>query len=296
MTYTYTLYDLTLAVPFPCPMLTPAPTGAKPDVTVVEGLVPRSLPAPVMKERTWQAAPGIFLFRGGRRAGRFLVEGGQRITMERNPAAEDELLCAFLITSVMAALLRQRGLLVLHANVADTPRGAIAISGESGSGKSTTQAALLAHGCRMLSDDVTVLRLEPDGTVVALPGVHKMNLCEDAAIKLGHDVTRLARNPLMGIKVLVPVAPGDSMTVPVALKKIYLISRHAGEELIVTPLAGFEKFAALQECIYGPQFTEEMPGLFSLVTALTQQVDVFGLQRPAHGCSVNKVVEAILHD
>jgi hypothetical protein len=293
--YTYSIYDLTLVVPFPCPMLIPAPDGAVPDVTVVEGPVPRSLPAPVMKERTWQAAPGLFLFRGGLRAGRFLVEGGGRIILERNPAAEDELLCALLISSVLAALLRQRGLLVLHANVAVTPRGAIAIAGESGSGKSTTQAALLTCGYRMLADDVTVLRLELDGTVTALPGIPKMNLCEDAAIKLGHDVANLPRNPLMGIKVLVPVAPGDITTVAVPLKKIYLINRHSGEGLIITPLVGVEKFAALQECIYGPQFPEEMPGLFPLVTAVAEQVDIIRLQRPSRGCSVNKVVEAILH-
>jgi len=296
MNHTYTIYDLTLKVPFSCPMLIPAQAGAVPDVTVVEGPVPRSLPSTVMKEPAWQASPGLFLFRGGHRAGRFLVEGGNRITLERNPEAEDELLCAFLVTTVMAALLRQRGLLVLHANVAVTPCGAIAISGESGSGKSTTQAALLKQGCRMLADDVTVLRLEKDGTVVALPGVPKMNLCEDAAIKLGHDVTLLPRNPLMGIKVLVPVASSDSVTVPVPLTKIYLISKQPGDDMILTHLAGVEKFAALQECIYGPQFTEEMPGIFSLLTILTQQVDICRLQRPARGCSVNKVVEAILHD
>jgi hypothetical protein len=295
LTYTYTIYDLTLNVPFPCPMLTSAPIGVSPDVVVIEGQVPHSLKVPIIKDRSWQAVPGLFLFRGGNRAGRFLVEGGQRITLERNPSAEDELLCALLITTVMAALLRQRGLLVLHANVAVTSRGAIAISGESGSGKSTTQAALMAHGCKMLTDDVTVLRLEPDGRVVALPGVPKMNLCEDAAINLGHDVACLPRNPLMGSKVIVSVAPSNSVTEPTPLNSIYIINRHPGKSLIVTLLAGVEKFTALQDCIYGPQFVEELPGLFSLLSAITDQVSIFDLQRPAHGYSVNKVVEAILH-
>ena len=191
--------------------------------------------------------------------------------------------------------MRQRGMLVLHANVVVTPHGALAISGESGAGKSTTQAALLKRGCRMLSDDVTVLRLDPDGTVVALPGVAKMNLCEDAAIKLGHDVSLLSRNPLLGLKVIVPVAPAESMSEPVSLKKIYLINRHHGEGLIIKRLSGMEKFAALQECIYGPQLPEEVPALFPLVAALNQQVDIISLHRPVRGCSVNKVAEAILH-
>jgi hypothetical protein len=224
-----------------------------------------------------------------------LVEEGQKITLFRNPAAEDELLCALLITTVMAVLLSQRGLLVLHANVVVSPQGAIAISGDSGAGKSTTQAAMLAHGCRMLADDVTVLQMESDGTIVALPGIPKMNLCEDAAIRLGHDVSRLQRNPLMGIKVMVPVSQNDCEPLPVPLKKIYLIKKHPGKGLILTPLNGYEKFTALQECIYGPQFPEQQTRIFPLVNALTQQIDIITLQRPIHGCSVNQVVEAILN-
>lgn len=296
MNYIYSLYNITLAVPFPCPMLTLAATGAVPDVTVVEAQVPRNLPVVLMKDRAWQTAPGQFLLRGGARAGRFLVEDGLKITLERNPDAEEELLCALLITTVMAALLRQRELLVLHANVAVTQHGAIAIAGESGSGKSTTQAALLKRGYPMLADDVTVLQQNPEGTVIALPGVPKMNLCVDAAMNLGHDVVNLSRNPLMGTKVIVPVAECDCVTDALPLKTIFLISRHTGESLIINRLNGIGKFAALQDCIYGPQLPEEAAELFPLVKSVTEQVKIITIQRPFRGCSVDQVVEAILNN
>lgn len=295
MTYTYTLYGLTLSVPFRCTILPLAPANAVPDITIVEGSVPRNLVAPKIAVQNWEADPGCFLLRGGRLAGRFLVENGQKITLHRNPAAEDELLCANLTTGVIAALLCQRGQLVLHANVVMTPRGAVAISGESGAGKSTTQAALLARGCQMISDDVTVLRLESDGQVMVLPGVSKINLCEDAAIKLGHDICGLQRNPLLNFKVIIPVDHCKMVTVPFPLKGLYLLNRHPGKGMNIKPLTGAEKFLGLQGCIYGPLFPEEHPGMFSCLRALAEQVDMIRIERPATGCSVSKVAEAILH-
>jgi hypothetical protein len=295
MTYTYTLYGITLSVPFPCPALTTAPAGTVPDVAVVEGPVPRTLPESMVDGPNWQASPGVFLFRGGRNSGRFLVEGGERITLIRNPAAEEKRLCAHLLAAVMAALLRQRGLLVLHANVAITPSGAVAISGGTGAGKSTTQAVLLARGCRMVTDDITVLGLGQDGRVIALPGVVKMNLCEDAAARLGHDVASLPRNLLRSIKVIVPVVPDDILDEPVPLKTIYLLNCHEGSELNVTPLAGVDKFSTLQECIYGPLFPEEHHGLFPLVSAVATQVEIVRIDRPKGRWSANEIAERILH-
>ena len=61
MNYLYSIYSLTIAVPFPCPMLNLAPPDTEPDITVFEGLVPRTLPMPAMEERAWQVAPDVYL-------------------------------------------------------------------------------------------------------------------------------------------------------------------------------------------------------------------------------------------
>ena len=295
MNYLYTLYGITISVPFPCPMLTASQTEIKPDVTLVLGEVPRNLTGLAMKEGpNWQATHGKFLLRCGQRAGRFLIENGELITLQRNPSAEEELLCSLLSTSVIAVLLHQRGYLVLHANVVITPHGAIAISGESGTGKSTTQAALLARGCKMLTDDVTVLCLNESGVVVALPGIPKMNLCEDTAVMFGHNIAELPRNPLLCIKVIAPVAPLDMFTEVVPIKAIYYLSFHSEKKVQAAHLAGTEKFAALQECIYGPQFPEELLGIFPLKTALISQIEIVSIKRPITGWSLEEVVEAIL--
>ena len=68
MSYTYHAYGLTIRVPFACPALTPPVTGsvaAAVDVVVQERPVPRRLRAPQAGEASWDAAPGLFLLRGG---------------------------------------------------------------------------------------------------------------------------------------------------------------------------------------------------------------------------------------
>jgi len=295
MIYQYSLYELTMQLTFPCPALTAAPADAVADVQMIEGDVPRELPGAVVEGENYQAAPGRFLLRGGLRAGRFLVENGRTITLQRNAAVEESRLAAHFLSSVLAATLRQRGLIVLHANAAVTPCGAVVISGESGAGKSTTLAALLARGCSMLADDITVLRMGKDNIVKVVPGLSKLNLCEDAAYRLGHNVEELPRNLLRRIKVVVP-AKNRLVTKPAPLDSIYLLKKSANKALHVTMLNGADKFAAVQECIYGPLFQEEHSSRFDMLAAIANQATIYRLERPASHWSVDEIAGVICHD
>jgi hypothetical protein len=82
---------------------------------------------------------------------------------------------------------------------------------------------------------------------------------------------------------------------PVPLKSLYLLHCHPGKSLNVITLLGAEKFNAQQECIYGPLFPEEHQDLFATISALAEQVDMIRIERPASGCSMDLVAEAILH-
>jgi len=289
----YSIYGINISIPFECPRLQLAPEGTVPDLIIEEGCVPFSLTDPVANINNWQAKPGQFLLRGGRRSGRFLVENGNRIVLQKNPGAESERLFISLSTGVLAALFCQRGQLVLHASVVTTPRGAIAISGESGVGKSTAQATLLTRGCRMLTDDVTVLNTSENGQILALPGISKINLCDDAIIKLGIRIESLQRNPLRIIKAILPVSQDRMIMEPVPLRELYLLRKYSGKWLRISQTVGADKFTLLQECLYGPLFPEEHPGMFSTISALADQIELKILERPMHGCSVEEVAEAI---
>ena len=294
MTYTYTVYGITIRTPFACKVLPPAAPEASPDVTVVEGEVPIQLTAPVAEEDRWQAEPGKFLYRGGRRAGRFLVEGGDRVTLQRASQSEDEMLAFAFLDFVLAAILRQRGLLVLHANAALTPNGAVAISGESGAGKSTLLTALLQQGCAMISDDITVLHLGAGGQIETLPGIPQMHITEDTAQNLKYDISNFPRYPWRRMKAAVPLHH-QMAAHPAPLRALYVLEKQHIDEVCARTLNGAEKFSAVQSCVYGPLLPDEHPAIFPLFSALTEQVAVYHVARPHTRWSVSDVTKIILH-
>jgi hypothetical protein len=293
MNYHYYAYGLTVRLPFPCAPLPLAPKGTVPDVIIEDGLVHRQLTTPTAKGDCWQAEPGRFLWLGGRHAGRFMVEGGNQVILQRSPAAETAMLACHFLGAVLGAVLRHRVFLVLHANAAVTPTGAVTIAGESGAGKSTTLAALLRRGCPMLSDDITALRLGPDGRVETLPGVPQLHLTEDSALVLNQDICGLPRYPWRRMKVAIPAQTMMSAA-PAPLRALYLLQITPTEDLSITSLTGAEKFNALLECIYGPLLSQDHPELFPIVAAFTAQVVVFRVERPAHRWTIDQVVDSII--
>lgn len=290
--YGYTAYGITFEVPFRCHGLTATAPGIPAEVVVRDGTVSRALDAPVASDQRWDIAPGQFLLRGGRRAGRFLVRDGS-VTLERNPAAEEGVVARCFTEEVLPVVLRQRGLLVLHANAAVTPRGVVAIAGESGAGKSTTLAALLERGCAMLADDITALHLTPEGHLEVRPGVGRVSLTEAAVDGLGYRLHPGLDRSWRPTKSA--LATRESMAGNAGrLSAVYVLSTHDGPEARLLPLAGLEKFDAVQRCIYGPMLPGEHPGAFPLIQAFMRAVDVYRLQRPANGWTVPEVADVIL--
>jgi len=300
MTYTYEFFGLTLSLPFLCPFLPETKNDSEPDVTLTCGQVPNELSDAVATNDTWeigycwQAAPGRFLITGGRKSGCFLVEDGSRITMQRNPEAEDERILFHLLHSVTAALFRQRGLLTLHASTVNTHAGAIVLCGRSGAGKSTTLTAMLHSGCGMISDDVTVLRFNAVGRVEAAPGSRRMHLSEDAARCLGLNVSGLGSHPMRRAKRAL-TAPGELSHVPIQLRKLFILESSSGNEFRISGLKGAAKLNALMDCVYGPLIREEHPELFALFSATAAQADIFRIQRPEGRWTVDEVVKAVLN-
>jgi len=292
--HTYRAFGLTIQVPFACPALTPAsPAADAADVVVRERPVPGRLSARRSGDASWDAAPGKFLLRGGRRSGRFLVEAGT-VMLERNRECDEAVLARHFTDQVLAALLRHRGLLVLHANAVQTPDGVVVLGGASGAGKSTTLAALLRRGCRMLSDDVTALRPgRAAGVIEVVPGASQVHLTQDAAEGLGYAVSPAQLQPWRRMKTA--ISARDSMTGQAGrLRALYVLRPSGGEKVVAARVAGRDKFLALQECLYGPMFAEEHPALFPLMSAVVAAVPFYRLDRPASRWSVDEVAETIL--
>ena len=77
---------------------------------------------------------------------------------------------SFLLGPILGAVLRLRQRMCLHASVIEYQGKAFAMVGNKGAGKSTTAAALLDSGARLISDDIAVFRLDTETTATVYPG------------------------------------------------------------------------------------------------------------------------------
>lgn len=90
---------------------------------------------PAAKGVFWRAAPGWLHFELPDIA-RYLVRAGTSIEIEPLGSVPTADIARYLVTTPLAALALQRGLLVLHAAAAERDGRVVVIAGELGTGKS----------------------------------------------------------------------------------------------------------------------------------------------------------------
>lgn len=137
---------------------------------------------------------------------RRVVGAVTRACLEAYGAFEDVLMIA------LAPLYRRQGWFPLHAFAALSPQGQVAlISGEMGSGKTTTGLALLHAGWKLLSNDSPLLRWQADQVeVLAYPG--RLSAFDDSLARF-ESLRRFipsqveARVEVQGVDLLAPSGP-----------------------------------------------------------------------------------------
>lgn len=156
--------------------------------------------------------------------GVFLVHGGQEVVVIPAPGVDDRLIRLYIVGTVMAVLLYQRGLLVLHGSVVDINGDAVVFLGHSGAGKSSTAAALHMCGHKIIADDVAAINLDTDPATV-FPGFPQIKLSSEAAVSLGYDIEPLLLHPQeekRGYRITQRFSPE-----PLLLKRIYVLAEDA---------------------------------------------------------------------
>lgn len=289
--YDHDAFGLVWRTPFYCPGLRDAPGGASADVVVQQGPVPTALDDAVLTHGQWQAAPDRYLFKAGAGVGRFLIEHGE-ITWQRTQHLDAARAARVFTDRLLYMTLQQRGYLVLHANAAAVDGEAVVIAGESGAGKSTTLAALLAGGAKMLCDDVCAITLDDAGRAVVLPGIAQYHLTEDSADGLGLNFGDYTIQPWRRMKAAVPAPVTSTPEAPTPLRSITVLE--VGDQLAERALAGHEKLNALLAAVYGPLFADQHPGAFPIVTAVVAATPMRIITRSVGEWSVDDIAESVL--
>jgi hypothetical protein len=291
----YRAFGLDVASELDLPELQTRPDATEPDVHIRLGAVPESLPDAQASGVLFQAAANRFLLRLDH--ARFLVQNGSEILVER--LAENEAqLRVFLLGSCFGALLHQRGLLVLHASAVQTPKGAVAFAGVSGSGKSTTLGAFLQRGYPLLSDDLAAIHLNENGQLVVEPAIPRARLWSDSAKRLGHVTDALQREQPELEKFVLPAQNFASSPVP--LHRVYLLnSDNLAKNVSLESLPAFKAFNVLVHHTYRKRFLKGLAMQivhFGLVSAAAGQVAVVMVTRPSKPFLLDELADRLEAD
>lgn len=277
----YRAFGLTIDSEIELPELPRARIGAAADVTIRLGDALQTLPGGQPVEAGVSAKPGTMLIDND--IARFLVRGGDDILLELKPGASTRDARAYLLGSIMGAVLHQRRLLPLHANAVVIDGRAVAFSGASGTGKSTLAAHFRSQGRAVLSDDVCVITFDRDGQALAWPGIPRIKLWGDALAAFGRTAGDLERVLDGQDKFSLPFPP-HPLARPVRLSRIYMITRAPPEEIAGTvwPLNGAGAYAAINANIYRREFAAPLgtaAALFANVVSLLNCTQVFQISR-----------------
>jgi hypothetical protein len=189
---THQAYDLIIHSVIPLPDL-PSPSGpsSAPGAPVVirRAPVPR-LPRPydALGRCVCTHADGrMALFSWPERRCWFRVADGCEIVIDAEAHAGDATLRLFIMGIGLAAILHQRGRLVLQASAVLIRQRAIAFVGASGYGKATMAAALRARGHDTLAEEVIAIANDDRGRVTLAQGGADLRLWPGSAAWLGLD-------------------------------------------------------------------------------------------------------------
>ena len=290
-------FGLTIRSELHLPELLAGEAGANADVEIAYGAVPAELPNALKRGVRFQAAPDELLLKVDGIA-RYLVSGGRRITIARDPGADDDDVRVFLLGSVFGALLHQRDDLVLHGSAIEWEGGAVVFLGHSGVGKSTLASAFRKKGHAILTDDLCVVRPGPDARMLAHPGFPQAKLWIDSLKQLDISPEGLQRIRRKLEKRSVPLG-GDFAGAPLPVRKIYLLRPHNKDEMKLNLVQGPAKFNLLKNQTYRFGFLagiNDKVGHFQHALRVAQQAPVAVALRPSGSFQLGELVALIDSD
>ncbi|MBF2069108.1 hypothetical protein [Fischerella thermalis] len=227
----YKAYNLCIACELPLPEL--MESESEPDVIVRFGDVNDAIAT--------QHDGGTNIVGGIPEVGKFFIQNGREIVINPLPDVDEAVLRTVLLGPVLCALLRQRGLLVLHASCVDINHQGVAFLGGSGWGKSTLATAFHNQGYAVLTDDVMAIQIQA-GRPLVLPAYPQFKVFPEALSCLGYDTKNLSPVYQSTTKLAYKFTRGFQQ-IPLPLQRVYVLDK--GSEHLIVKMQPQEAFVAL---------------------------------------------------
>lgn len=228
--------------------------------------------------------------------GRYLISDGAEIIVDPADDSDPDSIRLFLTGSAFGALLHQRNVIPLHGSAVLTKKGAVILSGDSGSGKSVLAAALHRRGYPVLADDLCAIH--SSDPVMLAPGAPCLLLWADAlrCLRMDRPALRPVRPQMQ--KYIVGLDDGvGSDSVPLHAVYILECSNYGLSGPI--PLTGLPKIEALIQCTYRPLLVTRMGREGShmrLIAEAARRIVVRRVNRPAGVDTIEALADLIEQD
>ncbi|MEH2253628.1 hypothetical protein [Nostoc sp.] len=230
---------------------------------------------------------------------------GEQVWMAVGEGANQRFVDSLLLGIVLGCILRIRGVTCLHGNVVIVENQGIAILGAKGAGKSTTTAALLQHGMRLLADDVATLS-EQKNTFLVQPGYPGLRLHEDVATQLYGSYKHLeVLTPKPEIwpakrNLYLSNAQELFLKIPVYLAAIYILEKRNPnlQSVSIEPVSLTTGLFYLMQNTYVDWMLNqtEQKNELQLLSRLVSKVPVRRVYRPDNLAMLPQLCEAIIND
>ncbi len=226
----------------------------------------------------------------------FTVENGRTITYELKEGANEMYLRSYLLGFGLAMLHMQRGEMAIHCSAMEKDGKAILVAGSSGSGKSTTTAALLEQGFSLMADDVAVVKVE-DGKVICYPAFPYQKLCRDVVEKGNYNAEKLIYINEQKDKFLVPYE-GEFDVNGKEVCGIFCLGRlKTGDKLLTEEIVGINKLRACVNHLFLRKFLGEeryAPSLGARCLEIASKVRMYAIARPEEADTLKERVAYIV--
>lgn len=295
--YKYRGFGLQIASEIEFPELLPA-DFADANVTIVVGKTPDNLIGEVQVKKAFSSISQYEYLLNIRNICSYYACFGNKIIAEPLPGVDEQSVRLFLLGTVMAAILYQRGDIPMHASAIVKDGRLILFAGNSGAGKSTLLAHLIMSGYEIFTDDICVLKHHADsGLISGLASYPMIKLWEDAIDKL--DNTTYTRD----FKVR-PQLPKygqffydnfNDATLPVD-KIFVLCPKNTADGIVVNKPVNVQAFKLLEKQVYKYgliSHTELRALYFATISRLTNQAQVFEVIRPLSDTGVAQLSDML---
>lgn len=252
----YRAFGLTISSELPLPELDEVAAGGPADVKV--RLRPIARPGAAQATQNVTEFGDHVQYMHWPIVGAFQITGTDTIDIDPTPGASEAYLAFPLLGPVFSVLLHLRGLLVLHASAIALGDRCVIFAGDKLAGKSTTAAAFLRAGHKLLTDDVVAIGFDEVGQPFVAPGYAQVKLAADAQQAI----------PIAGAQALPLVHPGFEkhqhrlsqgfLAKDMPAVRLYLLQR--GEKAEVTRLPPGEALHAVMRFAYVTRFADRAVG------------------------------------